>query len=265
MQNADYIVAEKINKYREPQIIFEDNHLLAVNKWPGVPAQQDAKGRPDMFNLVKDYLKISKNKKGDAWLGLLHRLDQPASGIMVFALNSKSAGRMSELFRNNKIGRYYLALVHGTPLEPFAELKDYLSLGKKNGRYFLCPQGEGREASLNYRLLHSFDFEKQTLSLLLVKLASGRPHQIRLQCAEHGLPLLGDRRYGLNTKLDLKMPTLALHAYLLDFIHPVRKEELKLKAELFYGPEWINPSFLPAREILDTDLIEQKLKLMEEL
>ncbi|HHU07099.1 MAG TPA: hypothetical protein GXZ59_02010, partial [Clostridiaceae bacterium] len=133
---------------KQPIILYEDNHILAAVKAPGILSQEDASGKPDMVNLLKKYLVMSRNKPGKAWLGLLHRLDQPASGVMVFALTSKAASRMSAEFRENQIDKYYLALVNGMPDKPAAVLTDYLSLTKENGKYHISSKEQGRLASL---------------------------------------------------------------------------------------------------------------------
>ena len=247
---------------KQPFILYEDNHILAAVKEPGILSQEDFSGKPDMVNLIKKYLTVSRNKPGNAWLGLLHRLDQPASGVMIFALTSKAAARMSAAFRSNQVGKYYLALVHGIPDLPAARLTDYLSYTKKDGRYHTCSKEQGRAADLEYRLVLTFETENTTISLLLIRLLTGRPHQIRVQFAQRQMPLLGDRRYGIGCALDQKAPTLALHSYMIDFSHPVKKTRLKIKAPLFYGKKAVNPSFAIAHDFLNLETISEYIELM---
>lgn len=226
-----------------PLIIYEDNHVLAAVKKPGVLSQADATGRPDMVNLIKDYLVKSRAKPGKAWLGLVHRLDQPASGLMIFALTSKAAGRLSEAFRNNLVSKYYLALVKGKPQEMEGEFCDYLSTDRIDGRYYAVDSLRGKEAVLYYKVLFSLTVADEILSFVLIELITGRPHQIRVQFYLRKLPLLGDRRYGQGSDLDQMVPTLALHSYRMDFVHPVQKESISLTAPLFLAGENVNPSF----------------------
>lgn len=247
---------------QHPLILYEDNHILAAVKEPGILSQEDISGKADMVNLIKDYLAVSRSKPGNVWLGLLHRLDQPASGVMVFALTSKAAGRMSKAFRENLIGKYYLALVHGIPDQPAATLTDYISYEKREGRYFITSKEEGRPATLEYRVVLTFKTDKTVLSLLLIRLITGRPHQIRVQFSGRQHPLLGDRRYGPDSLLDQKVPTLALHSYMLDFLHPVKRNRMVVKAPLFLDGKAINPSFATIRDALDYGKIDSYIDEM---
>lgn len=237
-----------------PLIIYEDNHILAAVKEPGILSQADITRRPDMVSLIKDYIAISRNKPGNVWLGLLHRLDQPASGIMVFALTSKAAGRMAEAFRDNQIGKYYLALVNGRPTENSGLLRDYLSRERRGGRYYVTTAERGNESVLKYRVLSTYKKYGFPLSLLLVQLITGRPHQIRIQFQSRRLPLLGDRRYGMVSPLDERVPTLALHALQLEFDHPVKRSRYKLRAPLYAENKEINPSFKLAMDHLNANI-----------
>ncbi|MDI9461170.1 MAG: RluA family pseudouridine synthase [Saccharofermentanales bacterium] len=243
-------------------VIYEDNHVLAAIKKPGVLSQADASGRPDMVNLIKDYLVKSRAKPGKAWLGLVHRLDQPASGLMIFALTSKAADRLSEAFRNNLVGKYYLALVKGKPKETGGEFRDYLSLDRINGRYYAVTSTAGKEAALEYKVLFSLTVADEPLSFVLIELITGRPHQIRVQFSLRNLPLLGDRRYGQGSELDQRVPTLALHSYRMDFIHPVRKEKISLTAPLLLAGENLNPSFDVIDSLLNYPQIDCQIDLM---
>lgn len=209
-------------------ILYEDNHLLFAVKPPGLLSQEDHTGRPDILNLLKDYLVTKYHKPGQAWLGLVHRLDQPVAGVMVFAKTSKAASRMSDCFRRQAVEKAYLAIVHGQPNHRQGELVDHLSTTKKNGRYRVDPKG--KIARLQYEML-AFQPERQ-LTLVKILLQTGRQHQIRVQFASRGCPLLGDRRYGKQGSLDQTCPGPALLAYRLAFVHPVKKTPLAVQMEL---------------------------------
>ncbi|HPY63365.1 MAG TPA: RluA family pseudouridine synthase [Bacillota bacterium] len=337
-------------------ILYEDNHVLVVLKPPGAPSQPDKSTAPDMLGLLKRHLAIRDQKKGEAWLGLVHRLDRPTSGLMVFAKTSKAASRMSKSFRGREVNKYYLARIRGIPDQEGGTFCDYLSareidgcvrllatnsasdpmttsksilsdpsdvqLSEKNTRERLpdpsnknsLPElvdeklaepsdelfspklngekltepsdelfspklngeklaepsdelfspnlngeklaepsdelfspklnGEKRQlndakmAELTWAVISSMNRHSVNESLLFVELLTGRRHQIRVQFAGRGFPILGDRRYGYNDKRDLSVPTLALHACGLIFPHPVRKTTMA-----FYADPSINPSF----------------------
>lgn len=219
---------------KTPEIIYEDNHILVAVKAPGVMSQEARSAAPDMLSLLKRHIKLRDKKSGDVFLGLVHRLDQPTSGLMVFAKTSKAASRLSASFRTRDVEKLYVAIVRGIPEKGQGSFTDNLSKKEVKGRVIRDP--DGAEARLDWRLLSS---EKERgESLLLINLVTGRRHQIRAQLALHGLPLLGDRRYGRMDARDLEVPTVALHAVGLSFIHPVRKERMRF----WRGPE-INGSF----------------------
>ena len=167
-------------------------------------------------------------------MGLVHRLDQPTSGLMVFAKTSKAAGRLSESFRGRDVEKLYLVVVRGIPERLEGSFTDYLSKKVVNGRVIRDDQGD--EAILQYQCLMQDKAKNE--SLLLINLVTGRRHQIRAQLALRSMPVLGDRRYGKMDSRDQEVPTLALHAAGLSFVHPVRKESLS-----FWQGPLINPSF----------------------
>ncbi|GAA0371431.1 RluA family pseudouridine synthase [Alkalibacterium iburiense] len=160
-------------------------------------------------------------KPGNVYLGLVHRLDRPVGGAMVFAKTSKAASRLSDMVRRYKIERVYLAVVHGTPKEKEGELVHFLYKNKKKNQVFVSTHPKAKKAILNYTVLES----KNGLSLLAVKLKTGRPHQIRVQLATTGHPIVGDQKY--NQPLSKPGQQIALWAYTLTFEHPVRKEPVK--------------------------------------
>lgn len=207
------------------KIIYEDNHIIVVEKPPNIPSQGDKTNDVDMLTIIKKYLKEKYNKPGNVYLGLVHRLDRPASGVMVFARTSKAASRLSDEVRNRTIKKTYLAIVHGKTKEQ-EKLVDYISKDNKTNNSYIDKKS-GKESILTYTRL-KYD-EKEDLSLIKVDLETGRHHQIRLQMSNIGHPLYGDQRYGVQDKKQL-----ALYAYKLEFIHPVTKEQMSFKKL----PEW---------------------------
>lgn len=209
-------------------IIYEDNHLLAVLKPVGVPVQEDVRGKADLLNLLKADLKQRYAKPGEVYLALLHRLDQPVDGVMLFAKTSKAAARLSDSLRRHQWEKTYLAVVHEGPKAAEGRLTDRLSVSKNaQGLYtVVAAQAEGRDAALRYRVLA----RQQGLALLQIVLETGRPHQIRVQLSSRGWPIVGDRRYGRNEKVDQKTASLALTALALRVEHPVQHQLLTLQA-----------------------------------
>ena len=197
-------------------IIYEDNHIIVVEKPVNVPSQADNTGDKDMLTLIKDYIKEKYNKPGNVYLGLVHRLDRPVGGIMVFAKTSKAASRLSESIRTNEMHKTYLAVVNG-PLED-GEMEDYLFHDETlNTTKVVGKDKHGAKlARLNYKVLE----EKENLSLVQIALETGRHHQIRVQFASRGHSLYGDQKYGKGPK----NTQIALWAYKLSFKHPVKDE-----------------------------------------
>lgn len=198
-------------------VIHLDNHLLVVNKPPGLLVQADRTGDVDLLTLARDYLKQRFDKPGKVFIGLVHRLDRPVSGLVVLARTSKAAARLSDQFRRRIPEKDYLAIVEGS-CRGAGLAEDYLK--EANGGVMITDEGEegARRASLQWRALGQAD----GLSLVAVKLQTGRKHQIRLQLAHLGHPILGDVRYGAKRELDGR--NIALHAYRLSLTHPTRKE-----------------------------------------
>ena len=199
------------------EILYEDNHIIVVIKPFNIPSQEDSSKDIDMITIIKNYLKEKYKKKGNVYLGLVHRLDRPASGIMVFAKTSKAASRLSEEVRNRTIKKTYLAITHGKTKEK-EKLINYISKDNKTNNSYIDDKN-GKESILTYTRIN-YD-EKEDLSLIKVDLETGRHHQIRLQMKTKGYPLYGDQRYGNKDKKQL-----ALYAYKLEFIHPVTKEKM---------------------------------------
>ncbi len=207
---------EKLN------VLYEDNHIVVVIKPQNMPSQEDESGDLDLLSAVKTYVKEKYNKPGEAFIGLVHRLDRPTGGIMVFARNSKSASRLSEQIREHKMEKTYYAVVNGCPKEKSGRLVNYLKKDEKNNivRIVTMSDTGSKKAELSYKVLQSDD-EK---SLLEVKIVTGRGHQIRVQMAGINCPLVGDSKYGKNTAKS--STNLGLWAGKLEFTHPVSKEKM---------------------------------------
>ena len=201
-------------------ILYEDNHIIVVVKPYNVLSQGDSTGDISIMDMIKDYIKKKYNKLGNVHLGLVHRLDRPVGGIMVFARSSKAASRLCKSFNEHKITKKYLAIVKGK-VEKSGEYVDYLAKDK-DGKAYVTSENEGKKAVLNFELI---EYNKENdCSLVSIDLKTGRHHQIRIQFASRGHYLLGDQRYGV---LDNKQ--ISLFSYYLSFTHPVSKEILEFK------------------------------------
>ena len=215
----------------EEFVLFLDNHLLVLNKPARLLVQGDRTGDASLFSIAKEFIKKKFNKPGNVYLGIVHRLDRPASGVVVFARTSKSAARLNKQFRNGKRKKKYLVLVEGkTPLR--GKMSDKIV---RQNETSVISKTEGKEALLYYKRINC----SKNISLVSVELITGRHHQIRLQFAHRGHPVIGDMRYGSTKKLVKK--TLALHAHNLKIIHPTRKEKISFTAPLpEYWPKEFN-------------------------
>lgn len=209
----------------ELEVIYEDNHIIVVKKLPNIPSQADKTQDIDMLSIIKDYLKVKYNKPGNVYLGLIHRLDRPVGGVMVFAKTSKAASRLSEQVREKSFKKKYLAVVDGKFEETTGILEDYLYKDeRKNMSRVVNKDKKGAKlAKLDYEFLtHN---EIKNLSLIKVNLHTGRHHQIRVQLANSGHSIFGDQKYG--TRGQGKQ--IALWAYELTINHPITKEIMTFK------------------------------------
>ncbi len=211
------------------EILYEDNHLLVVNKPGGILVQGDRSGGPTLLEKAKLYLKEKYQKPGNVYLGLVHRLDRATSGIIVFARTSKAASRLSKAFRERRVHKTYLAVVHGVPSRSAAELRHYLVWDEKRRqtRAFKIHRPEAKEAKLLYRVLKTL---KGRAILEIVPL-TGRKHQIRAQLSALGHPVVGDLKYGSRQKINSR-DAILLHAWKISFPHPTRQEEMTFEAPL---------------------------------
>jgi 23S rRNA pseudouridine1911/1915/1917 synthase len=216
------------------RILFEDNHLLAVQKLAGVPVQGDETGDTPLTQLVEDYLRHTYNKPGNIYVGLVHRLDRPVSGVVLFAKTGKAAARLSEIFREHQIEKVYLAIVERRPPREEDTLKGYIWKDPKANRVYLYEKEKkgSKYAELHYRLLA----EREGMYLLAVWPKTGRSHQIRAQLANMGCTILGDTKYG--SRLPLNDRSISLLAWQLSLTHPVRKEPLTIRAEAPASKWW---------------------------
>ncbi|ACL76761.1 RluA family pseudouridine synthase [Ruminiclostridium cellulolyticum] len=205
-----------------PKIVYEDNHLLVVEKPVNIPVQADNSKDIDMLTLLKQYLKEKYNKPGEVYLGLVHRLDRPVGGVMVFAKTSKCASRLSDQIRTRTFKKTYLAIVRGVPQKQKDELRNFLLKDSSENMVHVVKEGtrDAKEAILDYEVLKS----NGELSLLQIQLHTGRPHQIRVQLSHSGYPLYGDQRYGIYVNKPGQQ--IALWASSLTLEHPTKKEEM---------------------------------------
>lgn len=203
-------------------IIYEDNHLIVVEKPINIPTQEDNTKDKDLLTILKEYIKEKYNKPGNVYLGLVHRLDRPVGGIMVFARTSKAASRLSEQVRNKTFKKTYNAVVIGN-IENTGKLKDYLLKDEK--RNIVKVDEKGKEAILNFKKLNF----KNNMSLVEINLETGRSHQIRVQMSHHGYPLFGDQKYNKTAKVGEQ---IALFAKKIEFVHPTTNELLTFELDL---------------------------------
>lgn len=207
-------------------ILYEDNHIIVVLKPQNVACCPDSTGDDNLFDCVARYIKEKYAKPGNAFVGLVHRLDRPTGGVMVYAKTSKAAARLSEQMKSGGFEKKYLAVLCGTPSKKSGTLENYLRKNTINNMVYVCTQTEegAKYASLDYNILE----EAGGLSLADVKLHTGRTHQIRVQMAAINTPVYGDMRYGGEFAIKGR---LALWAYSLAFTHPVTKERMRFLSE----------------------------------
>ena len=203
-------------------VLYEDNHIIAINKNPSDIVQGDKTGDKPLGDFVKAYIKKKYNKKGEVFLGTIHRLDRPTSGIILFARTSKALSRMNEQFRNQEINKIYWAIVENSPEKSFGTLKNKLQKNEKKNKSFVTKTENGKNAILDYKLLKRLD----NFFLLEIKPKTGRHHQIRVQLSNIGCIIKGDLKYG--AKRSNTDASISLIAKQITFIHPVRKEEINI-------------------------------------
>ena len=216
------------------EILYEDNHLIAVYKKPSDLSQSDKTGDAALDSETKKYLAVKYNKPGDVFLGVVHRLDRPVGGVMLFARTSKALERMNEVFRTREVKKIYLAVVKERPPEEEGVLTHFLKKNEKqNKTYVYDNEVKGsKKASLSYKLAGRSD----RYFLLEIELHTGRHHQIRAQLAKIGCPVKGDLKYGYQRSNE--DGSICLFARKLEFIHPVKKEKVSITAHFPQGDVW---------------------------
>ena len=215
-------------------VLYEDNHLIAINKKSGDICQADKTGDIPLSEIVKEFLKNKYNKSGNVYLGTIHRIDRPTTGVIIYAKTSKALSRMNEKFRNNEISKTYWAIVKNKLPKQSDILENYLSKNKKKNKSFVTNGKDGKYCKLNYNIIKSLDNYYQ----YKIKPETGRHHQIRVQLSNIGSPIKGDLKYG--AKRSNKDGSICLHAREIIFKHPVTKEELKIIAPTPQNQIWNN-------------------------
>ncbi|MDY3548107.1 RluA family pseudouridine synthase [Riemerella anatipestifer] len=210
----------------QEQILYEDNHLLVINKKAGQLVQGDKTGDASLLELIKDFIKSRDNKPGNVFLGLVHRIDRPTSGLVIYAKTSKALTRLTQMIKNREVKKTYWAIVPKEMISPSQKLVHYLKKNEKNNKaiIFTKPTEGAKQAILSYNLILSLD----NYLLLEIDLETGRHHQIRAQLSKMGIPIKGDLKYGApRSNSD---GGISLHARKLEFIHPVSKEKITIVA-----------------------------------
>ena len=207
-------------------ILYEDNHIIAVNKSSSEIVQGDKTGDQPLSETIKAYIKEKYNKPGEVFLGVTHRLDRPVSGVVLFAKTSKALTRLNEMFRTQEVKKTYWAIVQNRPKETEGRLEHYLVRNEKQNKSFPYPNEwkDAKKAILTYKLIASSD----RYYLLEIQLETGRHHQIRCQLAAMGCPIKGDLKYGFARSNP--NAGISLHARSVSFIHPVSKEQIQITA-----------------------------------
>lgn len=220
----------------EKRILYEDNHLFVINKNSGELVQGDKTGDVPLIENIKQFIKVRDKKPGNVYLGLIHRLDRPTSGVLIFAKTSKALSRMNEMFKTRDVEKLYWAIVEGKVEQKFERLEHYLRKNQKKNlvTVFTHPTKDAKKAILEYKVLGELD----NYTLLEVDLYTGRSHQIRSQLSFIGNPIKGDLKYG--SKRSNRDGSISLHARKISFIHPVSKENIEIIAQPPKDKIWLD-------------------------
>ena len=214
------------------RIIYEDNHLIAVTKRSGEIVQGDKTGDKPLSEEIKSYLKTKYKKPGNVFLGTIHSLDRPTSGIVLFAKTSKSLSRMNELFKNKKVQKTYYAVTEDKPNKEKGVIISLLKKNQKQNKSYITKLDDGKKSELEYELIEKL----QNYFLIKVKPKTGRHHQIRVQLSSIGCKIKGDVKYG--AKRANKDKSICLHSYSISFVHPVKNELINLKCDFPKNDIW---------------------------
>lgn len=220
----------------EKRILYEDNHLFVINKNSGELVQGDKTGDVPLIENIKQFIKVRDKKPGNVYLGLIHRLDRPTSGVLIFAKTSKALSRMNEMFKTRDVEKLYWAIVEGKVERKFERLEHYLRKNQKKNlvTVFTHPTKDAKKAILEYKVLGELD----NYTLLEIDLYTGRSHQIRSQLSFIGNPIKGDLKYG--SKRSNRDGSISLHARKISFIHPVSKETIEIIAQPPKDKIWLD-------------------------
>ena len=220
--------------FSESHILYEDNHLIAVNKLPGQIVQGDKTGDKPLSEMVAAYIKEKYKKPGDVFMGVTHRIDRPVSGVVLFARTSKALTRINEMFRDKKMQKTYWALVEGFPSNTEGKIEGYLWKNEKQNKSYMSPtpKKDALKSILNFKVVRAYD----RYSLLEINPETGRHHQIRVMLAGIGCPIMGDVKYG--ARRGNKDHSICLHARTLSFEHPVKKEQISIIADAPDNEAW---------------------------
>lgn len=215
-------------------ILFEDNHLIVVNKNPGELTQGDITGDETLGDKIKAYLKKKYNKPGNVYLGIAHRLDRPTSGVIIFTKTSKALSRLNELFKKNEIKKTYWAIVKKMENKDTEKLENFLIKNQKKNKSYVTKNSNkyAKKAVLTYKII----LELKNYSLLKINLETGRHHQIRTQLSHIGFPIKGDLKYGYSRSNN--DGSIHLHSRKVQFIHPVSKKNIEITAKLPKNNVW---------------------------
>ena len=214
------------------EILYEDNHLIAVNKKAGDIVQGDKTGDPPLSEFVKKYIKKKYKKPGEVFLGTIHRLDRPTSGVLLYARTSKALSRMNQQFKNKEVQKTYWAIVNNPPPSNSGNLENFLQKNQQRNKSYVVKGSKGKHAILNYKLINKLDNFFQ----LEIKPKTGRHHQIRVQLAHIGCVIKGDLKYG--AKRSNQDSSIDLLAQKIEFIHPVKDIPIRITAPIPKGKVW---------------------------
>jgi len=218
----------------ELEILYEDNHIIAVNKKPSQIVQSDKTGDKPLFDLVKDYIKVKYNKPGEVFLGVIHRIDRPVSGVVIFARTTKALTRLNEMMKNKEIKKTYLAIVKNPPPAQEGLLENHITRNTKQNKSYCIdkPTKDSQEAQLKYRVISKSD----NYYLLEIDLITGRHHQIRAQLSAIGSPIKGDLKYGFDRSN--KDASICLHSHTINLNHPVTQQNITITAPMPNNNTW---------------------------
>ena len=223
------------------EVVYEDKHLIIVNKAPGEIVQGDKTGDIPLVEIVRQYIKDKYSKPGNVFCGVVHRLDRPVAGLVIFAKTSKALSRLNQMLREGKIKKTYWALTRNEPPEPEARITHYITSTERNNKSYawLSPRDGAKMASLSYRVIGRTD----RFNLLEINLETGRKHQIRVQLSAIGCPIRGDLKYG--DKRSNPDGSISLQAHRIEFEHPVSHEVIRVEAP--WPSEWPTPISGPVK------------------